>query len=61
MDLDKPTAPPDRHTPVSPFGSENGQTTIKQGNSSFQFGQQRSFSERYNSNNLFDPYAREGR
>jgi hypothetical protein len=61
MDLDKPTAPPDRHTPVSPFGSENGQTTIKQGNSSFQFGQQRSFSERYNSNNLLDPYAREGR
>ena len=61
MDLDKPASPPDRHTPVSPFGSENGQTTVKQGSTTFQFGQQRSFNERYNSNNLFDPYAREGR
>jgi hypothetical protein len=61
MDLDKPAAPPDRHTPVSPFGSENGQTTVKQGNTTFQFGQQRSFNERYNTNNMFDPYAREGR
>jgi len=61
LDMDKPSAPPDRHTPVSPFNSENGQTTVKQGNTTFQFGQQRSFSERYNSNNLFDPYAREGR
>jgi hypothetical protein len=61
VDLDKPAAPPDRLAPVSPFNTDNGQTTIKQGNSTFQFGQQRSFNERYNSNNLFDPYAREGR
>ena len=61
VDLDKPAAPPDRLVPVSPFNTENGQTTIRQGNSTFQFGQQRSFNERYNSNNLFDPYAREGR
>jgi hypothetical protein len=61
MDLDKPAPPPDRHTPVSPFGSENGQTTVKQGNTTFQFGQQRSFNERYNTNNMLDPYAREGR
>src|SRR5262249_21619077 len=61
MDLDKPAAAPDRLAPVSRFGNENGQTTIKQGNSTFQFGQQRSFNERYNTNNLFDPYAREGR
>ena len=61
LDLDKPAAPPDRQAPVSRFGSENGQTTLKQGNTTFQFGQQRSFGERYNSNNLFDPYAREGR
>lgn len=61
MDLDKPAAAPDRMAPVSRFGNENGQTTIKQGNSTFQFGQQRSFNERYNTNNLFDPYAREGR
>jgi hypothetical protein len=61
MDLDKPAATPDRLAPVSPFGSQNGPTTLKQGNTTFQFGQQRSFSERYNTNNLFDPYAREGR
>jgi ABC-type transport system substrate-binding protein len=61
LELDKPAAAPDRHAPVSRFGTENGQTTIKQGNSTFQFGQQRSFGERYNTNNIFDPYAREGR
>jgi hypothetical protein len=61
LDLDKPAAPPDRLAPVSRFGNENGQTTIKDGNTTFRFGQQPSFSERYNSKNLFDPYAREGR
>jgi hypothetical protein len=61
LDMDKPSATPDRHTPVSPFNSNNGQTTVKQGNTTFQFGQQRSFNERYNTNNMFDPYAREGR
>ena len=61
VDLDKPAATPDRMTPVSPFNTDNSGTTIKQGNSTFQFGQQRSFNERYNTNNLFDPYAREGR
>jgi hypothetical protein len=47
--------------PVSPFNTDSGQTTMKQGNTTLQFGQQRSFNERYNTNNLFDPYAREGR
>jgi len=61
LDMDKPSATPDRHVPVSPFNTDNGQTTLKQGNTTFQFGQQRSFNERYNTNNLFDPYAREGR
>jgi hypothetical protein len=61
VDLDQPAAAPDRLAPVSPFNTDNGQTTVKQGNGTFQFGQQRSFNERYNSNNLFDPYAREGR
>ena len=61
MDLDKPAAAPDRHTPISPFNADNGQTTMKQGNTTLQFGQQRSFNDRYNSNNLFDPYARDGR
>ena len=31
--------------------------SCKQGNTTFQFGQQRSFEQRYNTNNLFDPYA----
>lgn len=60
-DLDKPAAAPDRLTPVSPYNTDSGQTTMKQGNSTFQFGQQRSFNDRYNTNNLFDPYTREGR
>ncbi len=60
-DMDKPAAPPDRMAPVSPFNIDSGQTTMKQGNTTLQFGQQRSFNERYNTNNLFDPYAREGR
>ena len=60
-DLDRPASTPDRLSPVSPFNTDNGQTTMKQGNATFQFGQQRTFDERYNSNNLFDPYAREGR
>ena len=61
LDLDKPTAAPDRMAPVNRFGSENGQTTIKQGNSTLQFGNQQSFGQRYNNENLFNPYAREGR
>jgi len=61
MDLDKPAAAPDRHTPVSPFSSDSGQTTVKQGNTTFQFGQQRSFGDRYNTENIFNPYTREGR
>ena len=60
MDLDK-SAAPDRHTPLSPFNSDNGQTTVKQGNTTFQFGQQRSFSDRYSTENMFNPYTREGR
>jgi hypothetical protein len=61
LDLDKPAAAPDRMAPVSRFGSENGQTTIKSGNGTFQFGGQQSFGQRYNTDNIFNPYAREGR
>jgi hypothetical protein len=61
LDLEKPAAPPDRLSPSSRFNTENGQTTFKMGNSTFRFGQQQSFSERFNANNLFDPFAREGR
>src|SRR5512135_2578905 len=61
LDTDKPAAAPDRLAPVSPFNTDKGQTTIKQGNSTFQFGQQRSFDQRYNTDNMFNPYTREGR
>jgi len=61
MDLDKPTTPPDRMTPVSPFNTDSGQTTYKQGNTTLQFGQQRSFGERFNTENMFNPFTREGR
>ena len=61
MDLDKPAAPPDRHTPVSPFNSSNGQTTYKQGDMTLQFGQQRPFSDRFSTETMFNPYTREGR
>jgi hypothetical protein len=60
LDLDKPTTQ-DRNLPVSRFGTENGQTTVKQGNTTFQFGQQSGFSDRYNTDNIFNPYTREGR
>jgi hypothetical protein len=61
LELDKPAAAPDRMAPVSRFGNENGQTTIKQGNGTFQFGGQRSFDQRYNTDNIFNPYSRDGR
>jgi hypothetical protein len=62
MDLDKPAAPPDRLAPVNRFGTDSsGQTTYKSGSGTFQFGQQRSFDQRYNTENIFNPYARDGR
>jgi hypothetical protein len=61
MDLDKPAPAPDRLAPVNRFGNENGQTTMKSGNGTFQFGAQRSFDQKYNTDNIFNPYARDGR
>ena len=61
LELDKPAAAPDRLAPVNRFGTENGQTTYKQGNGTFQFGAQQPFGQRYNTDNIFNPYAREGR
>ena len=43
---------------ASRFGSGNGQSTIKQGNTTLQFGAQPSFNQRYDSNRLFDPGSR---
>lgn len=51
---------PSSDAPTTRFG--NGNTTIQQGNGSLRFGGNGgSFSQRYNTNNLFDPYARDGR
>lgn len=40
--------------------SGNGQTVIKQGNTTLQFGVQPSFNQKYDSNRMFDPNARTG-
>jgi hypothetical protein len=62
LDLDKPTAAPNRLAPVNRFGTDsNGQSTYKSGNGTFQFGAQQSFGQRYNTDNIFNPYTREGR
>jgi hypothetical protein len=42
-------------------GSGNGQTTIREGNTSLRFGgQQGSFDQRYDSNRVFDALTRPG-
>jgi len=42
-------------------GSGNsGQTTIKQGNTTLQFGPKRSFDQRYNNDHMFNPMGRPG-
>jgi hypothetical protein len=61
LELDKPAAAPDRMAPVSRFGNENGQTSYKSGNNTFYFGQQRSFDQKYSTDNIFNPYTRDGR
>jgi hypothetical protein len=53
QDLD--TAKPKADQPDSRFKSENGLTSFKSGNSTFYLGNERSFD------NLFNPYARDGR
>ena len=57
MDLDSKSSV-DLDKPSSRFN--DGQTTIKQGNSTLQFGSQRSFNQRFNSDYLFNPYFRDG-
>ena len=39
---------------VSRFGTD-GQNNVRQGGTGLHFGQQRTFEQRYNPNNLFDP------
>ena len=38
--------------------SDKSKTTIKQGNTTFQFGGQPSFNQQYNSDRMFDPASR---
>ena len=45
---------------VSRFGSSSGQSTIKQGNTTFQFGAQPSFNQRYDNSHMFEPLGRPG-
>lgn len=59
QDLD--TAKPKADQPDSRFKSENGLTSFKSGNSTFYFGNERSFDQRYSTENMFNPYARDGR
>lgn len=59
-DLDIPKVP-NAGVPDSRFTSSNGLTTFKSGNGTFQFGARPSFDQRFNSDNLFDPYYRDGR
>lgn len=59
VDLDAKA--PRTDLPASRFDS--GSRTVTQGNATFHFGGASggSFDQRYNPNNLFDPYARDGR
>ena len=41
-------------------GASSGQNTIRQGNTTFQFGQPQSFDQRYSTDNLFNPNGRPG-
>jgi hypothetical protein len=58
-DLDIPKVP--NNAPDSRFSSGNGQTTMRDGNTTLQFGSRPSFNEQYNPNNMFNPYYRDGR
>lgn len=47
-----------RLDPDRKFSSDNAQSTIKQGNTTLQFGARPAFNQRYDSNRLFDPGSR---
>jgi ABC-type phosphate transport system substrate-binding protein len=42
-------------------GSNNGQSVYKQGNTTFHFGSQQNFDQRYNSDRMFDTLGGPGR
>jgi hypothetical protein len=41
-------------------GSADGKTVIRQGNTTFQFGNSRSFDQKYNADRMFNPNSRLG-
>jgi hypothetical protein len=41
-------------------GNGNGQTKMRQGNTTLQFGSRPSFEQRYDNNQMFDPLGRPG-
>ena len=61
VEFDKPAAAPDRHGTGKSLRQRERPDHLKQGNSTFQFGGQQSFGQRYNTDNIFNPYARDGR
>lgn len=47
--------------PEARFGtSSDGKTTIRQGNTTFQFGQGQSFDQKYSTDRMFNPLGRPG-
>jgi hypothetical protein len=46
---------PDEH-----FSNSDGQTTMRQGNTTLQFGSRPSFEQRYDNSRMFDPLGRPG-
>ena len=40
------------------FKQEDGMTTFRDGNATFEFGRRRSFDERYNTDHIFDPLGK---
>jgi hypothetical protein len=58
-DLDLPKAK--ALDPDSRFTTDSGRVEFKSGAGTFFFGQQPGLDRRYDTNNLFDPYARDGR
>jgi hypothetical protein len=58
-DLDIPKVPNGAADPR--FGMNSGQTSMRQGNTTLQFGGRSGFNDQFNPNNMFNPYFREGR
>lgn len=43
---------------VQRFKREDGMTTLKEGNTTFQFGRRPSFDQQYNADHMFDPLGK---